>query len=252
VEFSMLVDSINKKIYEKSATIRQYLNLKFILPEERLILSKYENHIKDKTVLEIGFGGGRITEALSQLTQDYIGLDYSKPMVEMCQKQYGHLKFIEGDASNMNMFKNDSFDFIIFAFNSIDCMSHEKRLQILREVYRTLKLGGIFAFSTHNLDYKHLVTAYNIRDINILNNIRNVISYFKVRKYQVFDNTYSILSDPLAGFGHLIYNIRIPEQISQLRLIGFKDIEIINRNAEFITDNTIDRDSNFFHYICYK
>jgi 16S rRNA A1518/A1519 N6-dimethyltransferase RsmA/KsgA/DIM1 with predicted DNA glycosylase/AP lyase activity len=65
----MLVDSVNKKIYEKPAMVRQYLNLKFILPEEKLILSKYENHIKDKSVLEIGFGGGRITEALSQLTE---------------------------------------------------------------------------------------------------------------------------------------------------------------------------------------
>jgi SAM-dependent methyltransferase len=152
----------------------------------------------------------------------------------------------------MHMFQEGSFDFIIFAFNSIDCMSHENRLQILGEVYRTLKVGGIFAFSTHNLDYKHLVTAYNIRDLNIFNNIRNVISYFKVRKYQVVDKTYSILSDPLAGFGHLIYNIRMPEQIQQLKLIGFKDIKILNRSAEFITNDRVDRDSNFFHYICYK
>jgi ubiquinone/menaquinone biosynthesis C-methylase UbiE len=248
----MLVDNLNKKIYEKPATVKQYLNLKFILPEEQLILSTYESHIRDKTVLEIGFGGGRITQPLSQLTPHYVGLDYSRPMVELCQKQYPCLKFIEGDASNMRMFQDNSFDCVMFAFNSIDCVSHEKRLAILAEVYRTLKVGGLFAFSTHNLDYKHLVTAYNIRDLNLFNNIKNMISYFKVKQYQVFSDTYSILSDPLAGFGHLIYNIRKSEQVKQLQSFGFRDISIINRKAEFITEDAINRESNFFHYICYR
>lgn len=152
----------------------------------------------------------------------------------------------------MHMFASDSFDFAVFAFNSLDCMSHNKRLQILSEIYRVLKPVGLFAFSSHNLDYKDLVVGYNKRDINLFRNIKNLVSYFKVKDYQVFGENYAVLSDPLAGFGHLIYNIRPPEQVKQLESFGFQNISIINRKAQFTTAEVTDPESNFLHYVCNK
>ncbi len=85
------------------------------------------------------------------------------------------------DASDMAVFDNACFDFVLFTFNGIDGMSHEKRIKTLKEIFRVLKYDGVFAFSTHNLDDRRHVTMYNKYDMNILNNIRNIRSYLKVR-----------------------------------------------------------------------
>ena len=177
-------------------------------------------------------------------------------MVKACQKWHSSLNFLHGDASDMHMFDEASFDFIIFSFNGIDCMSHEKRIKTLKEIYRILKKNGIFAFSSHNLDDRKIVTAFNKYDMKrpraMAKNLLNVMSYLKVRKYQIHADTYEILSDPLAGFGHLTYYIRKQEQVKQLVNIGFQNIAILNRQAQFVDVNSLDRDSEWFHYVCQK
>ncbi|MBE9015979.1 class I SAM-dependent methyltransferase [Chroococcidiopsidales cyanobacterium LEGE 13417] len=253
----MSIDLFNQTLYEKPSTVKEYIcTQKELWIEEKTIFEKYEQHIKDKTILDVGCGGGRTAIALSELTSNYTGIDYSMEMVKACQKWHSSLNFLHGDASDMHMFDAESFDFIMFSFNGIDCMSHEKRIKTLKEIYRALKNGGIFAFSSHNLDDCKIVTAFNKYDMKrpraIAKNFLNVMSYLKVRKYQIHTDTYEILSDPLAGFGHLTYYIRKPEQVKQLVNIGFQNIAIINRQAQFVDINSLDRDSEWLHYVCQK
>jgi ubiquinone/menaquinone biosynthesis C-methylase UbiE len=246
------IDSGNKNLYERPNTVKVYTKQTTIWPEEQLIFEKYETYILGKAVLDIGCGGGRTTMALKALTQDYTGTDYSEKMIEACQEQFETLKFVHCDASDMSVFNDNKYDFVLFSFNGIDCMSHGKRMKTLEEIYRVLKHDGVFAFSTHNLDDRRHVTAYDIFDINILRNIRNICSYLKVRKHQFRTETYAILSDPLAGFGHLTYFIRKSDQVKQLKDIGFRDVEILNRKYQFTEIDSLERDSNCFYYICKK
>ena len=254
----MTIDSLNQNLYERSNIVKEYIckQKSELWLEEKTIFEKYEEHIRDKAVLDVGCGGGRTAIALSEMTPNYTGIDYSQEMIKACQKWHSPLNFLHGDASNMHMFDAESFDFILFAFNGIDSMSQEKRIKVLKEIYRVLKSGGIFAFSSHNLDNQKIVVAFNkyntIRPRAIAQNVLNVISYLKVRKYQVRTDTYEILSDPLAGFGHLTYYIRKQDQLQQLAEIGFQNIFILDRKAKFVDVNFIDRDSEWFHYICQK
>ncbi|MBD2308327.1 class I SAM-dependent methyltransferase [Chroococcidiopsis sp. FACHB-1243] len=253
----MSIDSLNQTLYEKSSTVKEYIcTQKELWIEEKTIFEKYEQHIKDKAILDVGCGGGRTAIALSELTSNYTGIDYSIEMVKACQKWHSSLNFLHVDASDMYMFDGESFDFIIFSFNGIDCMSYEKRIKTLKEIYRVLKKNGIFAFSSHNLDDRKIVIAFNKYDMKrpraIVRNFLNIMSYLKVRKYQIHTDTYEILSDPLAGFGHLTYYIRKQEQVKQLVNIGFKNIAILNRQAQFVDINSLDRDSEWLHYVCQK
>ena len=166
----------------------------------------------DKAVLDVGCGGGRTTAVLQALSGHYTGLDYSLPMIEACQAQYPDVTFVHGDASQMSMLDAAQFEFVLFSFNGIDCMSHPKRLLALAEIYRVLKPGGLFVFSTHNRDDKRRVVAVDIRDWNPFHHLRNLRSYWQVRAHQVRTPTYACLSDPLAGFGHLTYYIRQRDQ----------------------------------------
>ncbi len=248
----MGIDSVNKEQYERPDRVREYPQWDTLWPEEQVILQEYEAHIRDRTVLDIGCGGGRATRFLGRLTKDYTGIDYSQEMIDACKETFSALTFRHCDASDMRIFDDGSFDFVLFSFNGIDCMSHEKRINTLKEIYRVLKYDGVFAFSTHNLDDRRLVTAFNIRDINIFNNIRNIRSYLKARKHQIRTDAYSILSDPLDGFGQLSYYIRKRGQVKQLENIGFQGIVILDQNVQFVEVDSLDRDSQYHHYVCRK
>jgi len=248
----MGIDSFSKIYYERPKVVQEIFNHHWLWPEEKMIFKEYETYISGKRLLDIGCGGGRIIPALKALTQDYVGIDYSEGMIKACQEKFKSLKFIHCDASDLAVFDDESFDFVLFTFNGIDCMSHEKRIKILREIHRILKYGGVFAFSSHNLDDRRHVTAFNIFDINIFNNIRNIHSYLKVRKHQIRTETYAILSDPLGGFGALTYFIRKSAQVMQLKQNGFSDVEILNCKCQFTEINSTERDSKWFWYICKK
>jgi ubiquinone/menaquinone biosynthesis C-methylase UbiE len=248
----MDVDSLNRRFYSQPETVRDYARFSLVWPEEEFIFDRYRKWIHGKAVLDIGCGGGRTTRILAGWAACYTGLDYSEEMVRSCRRKWTQLTFVHGEASDMHMLRENEFDFVLFSFNGIDSMSHEKRVRALKEVHRVLKPGGVFAFSSHNRDDKRIVTAFNGRDLNLMNNLRNIRSYLRVRKYQVSTTAYAILSDPLVGFGYLTYYSRKADQVRQLENAGFQDITIINRAADVVDAESVDRKSQWFHYVCSK
>ena len=248
----MKIDELNREFYEKPENVKDYTRHNRLWAEEKWIFEHYQSYIKDKLVLDIGCGGGRTTVVLSELAANYTGIDYALSMVNACKQKYPTLNFLHGDASHMDIFDNASFDFAFFSFNGIDCMSQSKRIRTLKEIFRLLKPGGCFAFSSHNLDDRRIVKALDIRDINVFRNIQNFLSYWQVKDYQVITDSYQILSDPLAGFGHLTYYIRLSDQIKQIEEIGFCNIQVINTHLETLNREDLDCQSHWLHYICHK
>jgi len=173
-------------------------------------------------------------------------------MIEACRAKWPNETFVHGDASAMHQFDDRKFDFVLFSFNGIDSMSHEKRLDTLREVYRVLKPWGLFVFCTHNRDHRRIVTSIDFRDWNVMNNVRNLRSYVSVRSLQERASTYAILSDPLAGYGYLSYYIRKKDQVRQLESVGFCDIDVLSERCEFVEPARSDRRNRWFHYLARK
>lgn len=107
-------------------------------------------------MLDIGVGTGRTTLFFAPLFKSYTGIDYSTAMIAECNIRFGNnanLTFTVGDARNMNFLADNSFDFILFSFNGIDCVPAAERTVIFSEIIRVGKVGCMFAFSTHNLYY---------------------------------------------------------------------------------------------------
>lgn len=255
----MEINNINLNTYSEGKVVKRYQESYGLLPQEQVILTEYEQFIRDQAVLDIGCGAGRTAPGLSSFTQNYIGIDYAKPMVDACQQKYPNLRFLHADATNMPMFEDNSFNFVLFSFNGLDSISHEHRIQALREIYRILKPMGVFAFSSHNLDDKKRISPWEIGEfsfINIgrvlVNIVRSLILHLKVRKHQIRTANYAILSDPLDGRGHLDYFITKQNQVKQLEEIGFQDIKILDRNTQFVDAQTPDQYSHWLYYICRK
>lgn len=101
-------------------------------------------------VLDIGCGAGRTTGPLAELGFDVVGIDVSEPMVHEAQSLVPNVPFITSDVSALG-FHDAVFEYALFSYNGLDLLwPEQKRHNALREIYRVLKPGGIFIFSTRN------------------------------------------------------------------------------------------------------
>ena len=131
---------------------------------ERFILTKYL-HPQNK-ILDIGCGTGRTTLGLYDLGyKDMIGVDLSEKMISAAQKIANdkgvEISFAVENACALS-FDANSFDAVIFSFNGIMTIpTKETRQKAFHEIYRVLKPGGIFMFTTHDMNIPQFIDYWN-------------------------------------------------------------------------------------------
>ncbi|MEM7172309.1 MAG: class I SAM-dependent methyltransferase [Pseudomonadota bacterium] len=215
--------------------------------------------IRDKKVLEIGVGGGRITGPLAAMAGEFFGVDYVPAMVEACRARFPELNIDQCDAQDLSRFADQSFDFILFGFNGIDDLGHDGRLRAMSEIFRVLRPGGVYAFSSQNLDHAKRVRLFNpymkfgLR--YILVNARNLLSFLFAMRHEVHAETYKILSMPAGGLGNLgvySYCITKDNQLAQLHEIGFENTRALSFDGSELKGSNPDRESPWIYYIVHK
>lgn len=250
---------INKKHYEKKRTVTDYSLSKLQNPEV-IILVKYSSNITEKHILDIGCGAGRTTFNLKNMSKHYVGLDYSYDMIETCKKRFKDVNFIHGDVIDMSAFEDESFDFILFSYNGLDSIDHDDRLKGLREIHRVLKNDGIFAFSSHNINYKDAVSPPKltftlcpfVQARYLVKFIKSTHNHSTNKKKQHFGKEYSIINDKAHNFGLLTYYIDKKNQMSQLERTGFRTMEMYDTNGNNLNPDSDDKDSAWIYYVAEK
>lgn len=116
---------------------------------------------REDSILELGCGAGRIAFGLHELGyQHLMATDYSREMVQRARHMAEVLEYpvhIQvADATNLKFGDND-FDGAIFGFNGLmQIPGAENRLQALREIYRVIRPGAWFVFTSHDREHaKH-------------------------------------------------------------------------------------------------
>jgi len=189
--------------------VRKYGSLTYITDAEKTIRDSLK--LKDMAMLDIGVGAGRTTAHFAPLVKEYLGIDYSGPMIEECRRMFPNYRFWVMDARNMLQIPSDHFDFILFSFNGIDQCGFDDRWRILSEIRRVGKVGGTVAFSSHNMDKLPKWKMY-------LNRIKNL--------------HYAMVNDGTHGWKMKQFYINPLAQIRMLQDLGFKKIEIIDNAKE--------------------
>ena len=252
----MTIETFARDHYGREVIARIYGQRGDLFPAEKVLLELYREQIAGQRVLDLGCGGGRTSPWLHALAAEYVGVDYSAKMIEVCRARYPQFVFEQGDATNLASFGDASFDFVLFSYNGIDSMSHTGRLEVLAEVRRVLRDDGWFAFSSHSIEFRNIVVAFDrsapLTLGGLRRNLKYLRSYLRVRRHQVRTSEYAILSDPRGGSRQLDYFISRTNQIAQLQAAGFVETEIVSWDGRRVSTDEPDPESMAFYYICRK
>jgi len=107
---------------------------------------------RGRPVLDLGVGAGRTTSLLRLVSADYVGIDYTGELVDLCRARHPAEDIRLGDARDLGDIPTGSQGLVVFSNNGIDAVDHEGRERVLAEVHRVLGPEGIFCYSTLNKD----------------------------------------------------------------------------------------------------
>ena len=99
----------------------------------------------ESRVLDVCCGSGQSTQYLVQKSHHVTGLDASPRALKRAQHNVPQAEYVEAFAEAMP-FSDNQFD-LVHISAAIHEMEPEQRQQILREVYRVLRPGGVFTLS---------------------------------------------------------------------------------------------------------
>jgi ubiquinone/menaquinone biosynthesis C-methylase UbiE len=254
----------NQLTYAAPSIVSHYAQLNTLQPAEQAVLNLLKKQSSKITMLDIGVGGGRTTPHFSEITSEYLGIDYSAEMISACKKRFQNstqcVSFEVCDARDLSRFPDQSFSFILFSFNGIDYASHDDRLKILKEISRVGKSGGYFFFSSHNLQgieqefefrrqlsFNPFKTYVNLIMAALLHFFNRSISLIQLK-----ESNYAILRDESHNFRLKTYYIRPKEQIHQLG-DGFKDFRVYSWKQDVEIRSKKEMDSIcdlWLYYLC--
>lgn len=238
------------------------------------------NELKDNTnlsnirMLDIGIGGGRTTELFYPLVKLYVGIDYAAKMLEVCRTKFKEARncyFFEASVCQMNMFKDDTFDFVLFSFNGLDYNSHDERFTGLAEVHRVLKPNGFFCFSTHNINWIDIYTSFDFSSIRQADNlykypcflIGDLIRSFRIRLAnksfslkriidEIKKRGYGTFYDGPFGCKLKNYYTSHENQIKQLTDLYYKDIKSYAVDGNETTNDNDLKKGPWIYYLARK
>jgi SAM-dependent methyltransferase len=224
----------NQNIFEDRKVIAYYAQDLDLTDAESLIFRRYRtDYVDNRRVLDVGVGTGRTVPSFAPNAAHYVGIDYSYRMIDICKARFSHYRIEHGDARDLARFNSGSFDCVLFSYNGIDMVDHTDRQVVLGEVSRVLTVGGIFIFSSHNLQWglkqplwRSLVQVGVPRTpVQAIKRLARIglrgRNYLRYRHTQTRTEDYAVILDPGHDFTLPIYHVDPLAQRKQLWQNGF-------------------------------
>lgn len=163
-------------------------------------LIKLIGNIKNKHVLDLGCGTGRIIQILKRRAgttgaagAHFTGVDISEEMLRIAKKHHPDVDIVHADMTDLPL-KDDTFDIVIAAFVIVH-IKDKDLTKVFDEVARVLKPGGTFILTninqrkapklTLNTREKLIIKSYYHIPKHVIKKLED--SLFKIEK-EVFVN----------------------------------------------------------------
>ena len=151
---------------------------------------------KDKSVLEIGIGTGRIAVKVAPFCLKLTGIDISPKTIERAKdnlKEYGNSSFVCSDFNSYDF--EETFDVI---YSSLTMMHFENKAAVITKIVKLLKDNGIFCLSIDKNQSEYIDMGNRKVKIypDTLDNITSIIGDVAMSVVNVIetDNAYIIVS----------------------------------------------------------
>ena len=251
----------NRDVYDNF--VHEYTGYELTVPEQ-IILQQLKNNWHKIRMLDIGVGTGRTSYTFSSLVKEYIGIDYSSPMLERCKEMIGEhesVKFEVMDARDLSKFYDQPFDFVMFSLNGIDSVCHEDRQKILSEIYKVTAKNGMFKFSTHSLHAFPFKVKFP--EFKISKPIRSIYRWLKplrrafrlwwhyrgVDVSEIKNKPWAVLATGDHNFEIQIYHVKPDYQLKELEKIGFEVVSAYDKYG-IERDLMTDTSGNYMNILC--
>jgi SAM-dependent methyltransferase len=267
---SEAMERINRRAWAQRDALDWYgRQAEFTDPGERAAFARVVDEARGRPVLDLGVGGGRTTALLAPTGPEYVGVDYTPEMVAISRRRFPALRFEVCDARDLSRFPADHFQLVLFSYNGIDAVGPEGRRQVLAEVFRVLRPGGAFLFSTfnrHGPDFAPrfrwsmpparkagaLRTAARLaRDVAM-----NAVGYFNLkwnRRHEHRGPDHAVLVHSAHHYGVLVYAGTLAEVRAQLRKAGFaQEAEAFGSDHGGPTDDATAGADRYVHLLARK
>jgi SAM-dependent methyltransferase len=204
------------------------------LPPFEKLLQTYDIH-QGANILDLCCGTGHMAQHLIEQGYQVTGLDISKSMLQYARQNAPQAQFILDDARYFNL--PSTFNAVISPSGSLNHMMTIKDLrQVFAKVYNALLDNGVFLFGLNLEDgYKSWNGAISDGDVQDDFAWACCDHYDPVEKIGQFTITIFQLSDKVwqrFDINNLVKAYSQVEVLSTLEDVGFKNINVYDRNGE--------------------
>jgi ubiquinone/menaquinone biosynthesis C-methylase UbiE len=250
-------NAINRTAFSAASVVKHYDGDDYLFESEELIFKELLPVIKNAAILDLGIGAGRTTKYLLEISRNYTGLDYVPEFIERARKKFPMANLVVGDATDLRPLADESFDFVLFSYNGLGCISHEGRLKALHEIHRVLRRGGRFMFSAHNREYKNYRKLpwrrkfeWNMKFARfMLYALYHLPRHWKMKRFEIETDYFALVNDSDHRYSLLFYYISPEKQVSQLRAAGFTDIRVYDPKGKRVDSCP---ESHWLEYVAVK
>jgi ubiquinone/menaquinone biosynthesis C-methylase UbiE len=244
-------------LWEDRSVVRKYERAHELLPQEKMLLDRLGDELSGMEMLDIGVGAGRTAHHFAPKVKRYVGTDISQAMISACGRTFGDedkASFAVSDVRKME-FPDASFDFVMFSFNGLDCITHDERLVALQEIRRVLRPEGIFFFSAHNLGSVHKFTEIDrTTPKRFLRTVRKS-TRFKLNNAGLDltgkSGDHRMVTDGVHNFRLKLYYVRPSFQVDQLEEAGFHEVEAFDHQLRALSREEMNASEDIWlHYLC--
>jgi SAM-dependent methyltransferase len=260
------LDRINRSVWGSPRVLQIFARRDgWTDPGEALVMQRLADEARGRSILDIGVGAGRTLPYLRSLSGDYVAIDYLDEMVRLTRSRFPSARVEHGDARELDAFADSTFDLVVFSFNGIDGVAHEDRPKVFGAVERVLRPGGLFAYSTHNLDHRCAGRApwhpsrfrlgSGLRQVagSLLRLPKSIPTYRRLRARSVRGERWASLVDSAYNFSVVWHYVTLDEAIRELRESGFTGVAEIYSTAGVRVDSADDTsESPWLHYVARK
>jgi SAM-dependent methyltransferase len=262
-------DWINKRTWKTKRALRTYGTAEgFTDSGEEMAFNRVREDARRGRTLDIGVGGGRTTRIALAESRNYIGIDYTAELIEICREKFPGVDFECADARDLSRFGSESFDLVQFSFNGICSIDGDGRHSVFREVFRVLRPGGAFLFSTFFLvDQRGKAAELTLRKISLsANPVHSALSLAKYvtgtaiglwrrvhyRKLEKFNGESAVFLHGAHDYGFLCHATTLPALRSDLRGHGYAaPVTLISQSGKVVSENE-KTEGDYCHVIARK